>query len=272
MVVLSFLFKLGVVPFHYWLCDVYEGSITSLTTFTATAPKIVYVVILYKLIYVSFQGSKNSLTLFFWLCCLLSVIWATIAAIYQKRIKRLIAYSSISNTGILCLAIASGSILCIKACMIYIVIYTLTVMSSFLIILLVSNKSIFPKFILNWGLVSKTNLGLSLLLSLTLFSMAGIPPLSGFFMKLSVIVCLLDQFQIFTVIFVIIITCFSVFYYIKLIRLMFFTKAVSGYFWLISTCQMTSSFCFVFLLFMVFFMTISGAIESLSTFHSLIFL
>jgi len=218
-----FLFKLGVAPFHYWVTDVYEASLTSLTIFFSSIPKIVYVFLLSKLFYITFAHLYNYWMVILWLSGAISLVLANFGALYQRRLKRLLAYSAISQTGLLCLSLSSFSVFSLKSVGIFIVPYILMTIGSFALLILASGQY-YPKYLLNWLLVNQNNLPLSLIFALNFFSLAGIPPLAGFYIKFNIMLSLIEQFNYFTLGFVVIISCISAFYYIRIIKIVLFTK------------------------------------------------
>jgi NADH-quinone oxidoreductase subunit N len=148
-ILLSLLLKLGLYPFHQWVCDVYEGCLTTITLFFSTIPKLVVFTLLFRFVYISFvdfSSSSYCLLLFF---SLLSIVLPSITALYQKRIKRLLGYSSISHVGFMVLSISLLSLDSFKSSFLYLLIYITLSFSFFLLILLTSTKNVFFKYLLN---------------------------------------------------------------------------------------------------------------------------
>jgi len=144
----AFFFKIGAFPFHMWLCDVYEGSLTTVTAFFSAVPKIIIFSLIIKLSFICFTGYIECGKLLFGFSGLTSICFASIAALYQKRMKRLIAYSTISHTGFILLAICCGSMDSIKSCIIYISLYSLMTLSIFSIFM-ITGKQYTPKYLVN---------------------------------------------------------------------------------------------------------------------------
>jgi NADH-quinone oxidoreductase subunit N len=145
----AFFFKLGAAPFHMWLCDVYEGSLTTVTAFFAAVPKIILWGLLLRLCSTIFYGCTEYLSILLVIAGLISVCFASVAALYQKRVKRLLAYSTISHTGFILLGISCGSIDSIKSCFIYIALYSLMSLLTFSIIIYTSLNNKIPKYLIN---------------------------------------------------------------------------------------------------------------------------
>jgi NADH-quinone oxidoreductase subunit N len=145
----TFLFKIGAAPFHMWLCDVYEGSLTSVTLFFAAVPKIVLLYLLIKLPFAVLPSFATFWKIFFLSSGLLSITVGSMAALVQKKIKRLLAFSAISHTGFMLLALCSGSYLSIKACMFYIIFYIVMTFATFAIVLISINQKNFLKYLIS---------------------------------------------------------------------------------------------------------------------------
>jgi len=239
-VFVAFLIKLGVAPFHVWVCDVYEGTSTAITSFFASAPKVLLVWVFLKLSHTAFSSQFEIWSELFLFCGVLSLIWATFGALYQKRLKRLLAYSAIGHVGFVSLALCCNTTYSIQSSLIYISLYAIMSVAPFFIFMMVSsvkNKSL-AKHLINWTSLSSTNLTLSLMFGLVLLSTAGIPPLAGFFTKLTVVLSLIEQSNLIVSGIVVIFSCISCFYYIRLIKLMFFTKSTVKHLW--TTCKTRS--------------------------------
>jgi NADH-quinone oxidoreductase subunit N len=240
-VLISLLFKIGAAPFHSWLCDVYDGSILSVTLLFSVAPKI----ILYGFIIKLFLFVLNDFFFiwggFFLYASLLSIIIGSLSAIYQKRVKRLFAYSAISHTGFILLGIVCCSIESIKAILVYILIYSIltTLTFSFLINSCILNQN-YPKYLANWTAVGSKNYLFAISFSLLILSVAGIPPLSGFFSKFFILLNTVGNEFYFTAFLIILISSAACFYYIRLIKIFFFIKETKNSFWL-SNKQKTNS-------------------------------
>jgi NADH-quinone oxidoreductase subunit N len=266
---IALLFKIGSFPFHQWLCDVYEGVLITITAFFSIVPKSILFALVLRLSFTFFSDFLNQSELLIVSSGLASIVFASIAALYQKRLKRLLAYSAISHSGFVLVAISCNSIDSIKATLIYILIYLIMSIALFSTVFLVVRSNKLPKFLINWSFFAVQNVCIGLTFSCILFSIAGIPPLAGFFSKLGVFSCLL--FNGFTIVPVIIAISSSIacFYYIRLIRIFFFVENNRSIFWTGSTFNITPVVISCFTIFTVFCLARPNLLVSFSTFVSL---
>ena len=233
---IALFFKIGAVPFHIWLCDVYEGSLTSVTIFFATAPKVILFCLVIKIFHFTFFEFCNFWYQFFMLSSLLSIFIGSFAALYQKRIKRLLAYSTISHTGFILAGLLSTNPEAIKMSMLYIIIYFIITIASFCFILSATiSNNYFPKYLGSWTSFAHKNTAAALGLSVLILAVAGIPPLSGFFSKFFVLMSVLMEQHYVFLITAVIISSIACFYYIRLIKTFFFIKNVKRSLWISST-------------------------------------
>jgi proton-translocating NADH-quinone oxidoreductase chain N len=219
------LFKLTAAPFHMWAPDVYEGSPFYVTIIFSVVPKIGLFGVAVKIFYFAlYEG------LFYWqsialLCSFLSIIVGTLKALQQNKIKRFLAFSSISHVGFLLLGFATGTFIGLQSLLFYLVIYTIMILNiwSILISLEIKNKKYRQIRYINdlQGLV-KTDPLLAYTFAINMFSMAGIPPLAGFFAKFYILFTGLESSFNLLVIFSILLSVVSAFYYIRFIKIIFF--------------------------------------------------
>jgi NADH-quinone oxidoreductase subunit N len=180
---------------------------------------------------------------FFLLASVLSITIGSISAIYQKRLKRLFAYSTISHTGFILLGIACASADAANSLIFYIVIYAcLTILMFSLLIFSIITQTNFPGFIANWTSSGLRNYVFVISFTLVLFSISGIPPLAGFFSKLMILLSLITQEYYVTGLVIVIISSIASFYYIRLIKTFFFTKTSKNNFWLSTVKRQSSEF------------------------------
>ncbi len=212
-------FKLSVVPFHMWTPDVYEGSTTPVTAFFATVPKVASFVLLTKLLIVSFPTVIEQWQPILMLLAMLSMAVGGFAAIAQSNIKRLIAYSAIGHIGYILMGLMVGTQAGITATMFYLPIYIVTTIGLFSCILILRGQN---ETINDLSGLLKNYPTIAVALLVFLFSMAGIPPLAGFFAKFYVFKAALEQQFYFMVIFAAVMSVVSAFYYLRIIRIMFF--------------------------------------------------
>jgi len=148
----------------------------------------------------------------------------SISAIYQKRIKRLFAYSTIAHTGFILLAFLSCSLDASKSLIFYIVIYSCLTITTFAILINISSTSIQPKYIINLAAIGSKNYIFSVAFGLNILATAGIPPLAGFFSKFFILLSVIASKYYFTALVIILFSSIACFYYIRVIKIMFFLK------------------------------------------------
>jgi NADH-quinone oxidoreductase subunit N len=148
-IAVALLFKIGAFPFHQWLCDVYEGVLVTVTAIFSVVPKAILFALFIRLSFMLFNSFTDKIELLILFSGLSSIGLASIAALYQKRLKRLLAYSAISHSGFILLAISCNSIESIKASVIYIIIYLIMTTALFGVIFLVLRTNNLPKFLIN---------------------------------------------------------------------------------------------------------------------------
>ena len=142
-------FKVGLFPFHFWLCDVYEGAITPVTFFFAAVPKFVLFIFIIRFIFFVLGFPKEIIFNFFFFSGFSSVFIAALAAVFQKKVKRLLAFSSISHAGFVILGISCGSLFSVKSAIFYLVFYSLMTVATFSIILFSNERSFFLRYLIN---------------------------------------------------------------------------------------------------------------------------
>jgi NADH-quinone oxidoreductase subunit N len=188
---------------------------------------------LFLLVFFEFKSFWSSPFLF---ASVLSITVGSISALFQKRIKRLFAYSTISHTGFILLGVVAASPDSTNSLIFYVLIYSaLTVLLFSLLIFAIVTQKNFPAYIANWTSSSLRNYVFVISLTVVLFSIAGIPPLAGFFSKLSILLSIvMDQFYV-TALVIVIISSIASFYYIRLIKSFFFVKTRKNNFWIASS-------------------------------------
>jgi NADH-quinone oxidoreductase subunit N len=223
---ISILFKLGVIPFHMWVPDIYEGIPLTITIFLSIVPKLAYVSLLLRLSYTVFFPLLKYWQPLFSICGLLSIVIGSYILISQKKIKRFLAYSGIVHMGYILLGLSTGFLEGIEAVIFYMVIYMINTLNFWVIFLSLTNletkKNLIYLTDLN-NLYLKNPL-LSFLFGLSIFSMAGIPPLAGFFSKFFIFSALYQSKMFIPLILSSLISILSVFYYLRIIKIMFFEE------------------------------------------------
>jgi NADH-quinone oxidoreductase subunit N len=222
-------FKISAVPFHMWAPDVYEGSPTSVTLFFTMVPKIAALAVFIRFLYVPFLNLIDQWQMILIFLSIASMIFGAIAAIGQTNLKRLIAYSSIGHVGYTLAGLATGSNDGIQNSVIYITIYIVMNLGLFSCLLMMKRNNKYFENIEDLSGLSKNHPLLSLSLLLILFSLAGIPPLAGFFAKFYIFKSVLEQSMYFLAIVGLLSTVVAAFYYLRIIKIMYFDKEKEKY-------------------------------------------
>ena len=222
-------FKISAVPFHMWAPDVYEGSPTPVTLFFTMVPKIAALTVFIRFLYVPFLNLIDQWQMILIFLSIASMLFGAIAAIGQTNLKRLIAYSSISHIGYALAGLATGSNDGIQSSVIYITIYILMNLGLFSCLLMMKRNHKYFEDIGDLSGLSKNHPLLSLSLLVILFSLAGIPPLAGFFAKFYIFKSVLEQSMYFLAIVGLLSTVVAAFYYLRIIKIMYFDKEKEKY-------------------------------------------
>ena len=222
-------FKISAVPFHMWAPDVYEGSPTSVTLFFTMVPKVAALTVFIRFLYVPFLNLIDQWQMILVFLSIASMLFGAIAAIGQTNLKRLIAYSSISHIGYALAGLAVGSNDGIQNSVIYITIYILMNLGLFSCLLMMKRNNEYFEDIEDLSGLSKNHPLLSLSLLIILFSLAGIPPLAGFFAKFYIFKSVLEQSMYFLAIVGLLSTVVAAFYYLRIIKTMYFDKEKEKY-------------------------------------------
>ena len=215
-------FKVSAVPFHMWAPDVYEGSPTSVTAFFAIVPKVAALTVFIRFLYVPFINLVDQWQMIIIFISLASMILGAVAAIGQTNLKRLMAYSAIGHMGYALAGLATGSNEGIQSTVIYLSIYLLMNLGIFSCIFMMKRKDIFYEDIQDLSGLSKNHPIISFCLLVLLFSLAGIPPLAGFFAKFHVFMAVIKVEMYTLAIIGLITTVISAFYYLRIIKIIYF--------------------------------------------------
>ncbi len=217
-------FKVSAVPFHMWTPDVYEGAPTPITAFFAVVPKVAGFAVLIKFMSVPFKNILNEWQLIIIFISIASMILGAVAAIGQTNIKRLMAYSSIGHMGYALAGIATGTQNGYMSSIIYITIYVIMNIGTFACILALKKDDKYFEDIKDLSGVSNKHSLLSISFLILFFSLAGIPPLAGFFAKLYVFIAVIESKMYFLAIIGLVTTVISAFYYIRIIKIIYFDE------------------------------------------------
>ena len=219
-------FKVSAVPFHMWTPDVYEGAPTSITSYFAVVPKVAGLALLIKFMFIPFSNILLEWQTIIIFISIASMILGAVAAMAQKNLKRLLAYSSIGHIGYALAGVATGVISGYQSAIIYISIYVIMNIGAFSCLYLLKKDGQYKENISDLSGISKKHPILAISFLIILFSLAGVPPLGGFFAKFYVFVAVLEQ-QMYTLAIIgLVTTVMSAFYYLKIIKTIYFDDNV----------------------------------------------
>jgi NADH-quinone oxidoreductase subunit N len=261
-ILISLLFKLAIAPFHTWAPDVYEGSPSASTFFFAVVPKLAIFVLLLRIFYYSFFGFFESWRYFIVIVIVLSIIVGSFGGIEQRKLKSLLVYSSISHMGYALIAFSAGTFESIQMLFCYLVVYSfsgLCVWSIFVLTRLKNNHlQKQNKDLTDLVSLGKSNYMLAIFFTTVLFSVAGFPPMIGFLVKISVFLTAIESSMFFVVLISILCSVIGTFYYIRLIKILYFEKVLVGK--LYYPIQTQSSILLSFLFFSFLFLFINPTV------------
>ena len=219
-------FKISAVPFHMWTPDVYEGAPTSITSYFAVVPKVAGLALLIKFMNVPFSNILLEWQTIIIFLSIASMILGAVAAMIQKNFKRLLAYSSIGHIGYALAGVATGAIAGYQSAIVYISIYVIMNIGAFSCLYLLKKDGQYKENINDLSGISKKHPLLAISLLIILFSLAGVPPLGGFFAKFYVFVAVLEKEMYALAIIGLLTTVMSAFYYLKIIKTIYFDDSL----------------------------------------------
>ena len=222
-------FKVAAVPFHMWTPDVYEGAPTPITAFFSVAPKIAAMALFVRVMVGPFGGLMGEWQQVIWFISVASMVLGAFAAINQRNIKRLMAYSSIGHVGYALIGLAAGTAAGVRGILIYLAIYLFMNVGSFAVILCMRRNGRMVEQIEDLAGLSRTQPGLALALGIFMFSMAGIPPLAGFFSKLYVFLAAIDAQLYALAVIGVVTSVVGAFYYLRIVKLMYFDEPAGSF-------------------------------------------
>ena len=259
-------FKISAVPFHMWAPDVYQGAATPVTSFFASVPKMAAMIILIRILYVPFDNFISSWSQIIIFVSFSSILLGSVVAIWQKNIKRLIAYSSIAHMGFATLALSTGNKSDVESILVYMVIYIVANIGFFSCLINIQNKT--EKDINNisdLAGLSVSNPSLAISIALYMFSFAGIPPLAGFFAKYYIFISLINEGLILLATFALIASVIGAFYYIRFVKIMFFDEVVdTNKITFSRSLGLINSICFIFIFGFIFVQSITPLAKIIS--------
>lgn len=219
-------FKLGAVPFHMWLPDVYQGSPTAVTLYLAAAPKLAAFAMLMRLLVYGMATLHGQWQDILILLAVASMAIGNIVAISQSNLKRLLAYSAISHIGYLLLGVLTGTTDGYAASMFYVLVYALMTLGAFGMIMLMSRQGFESDRLEDFKGLNERSPWFAFIMLILMFSMAGVPPFLGFWAKLSVLKALVQSTGlIWLAITAVVFSIIGAYYYLRVIKMMYFDKA-----------------------------------------------
>ncbi|MCT6870643.1 MAG: NADH-quinone oxidoreductase subunit NuoN [Bartonella sp.] len=252
-------FKISVVPFHMWTPDVYEGAPTPITAFFASAPKVAAMALIIRVIVSAFlplsgeHGVMPAWQQILVFMSIASMVLGAFAAIGQSNIKRLMAYSSISHMGYALVGLAAGSAIGVQGVMLYMTVYVAMIVGSFAFILGMRTRDGNVESIYDLAGLARTNPFMAIVMTIMLFSLASVPPMAGFFAKWAAFSAAVHAGLIPLVVIGMIASVISAFYYLRVIKIMWFDDAKAGFMPLPNELKFILAISGIFVLFYVFF-------------------
>jgi NADH-quinone oxidoreductase subunit N len=222
-------FKISAAPFHMWTPDVYEGAPTPVTAFFAVAPKVATMALILRLVMEAFQPSAGDWQQIIVFVSIASMALGSFAAIGQRNFKRLMAYSSIGHMGFALVGLASNSEAGVRGVIIYMLIYVAMTLGTFAFIIAMRRKEGQVETIGDLAGLSNTNPVMATILTILLFSLAGIPPLAGFWAKWYVFLAAINAELYALAVIGVLSSVVAAFYYLRIIKIMWFDEPVGGF-------------------------------------------
>ena len=223
--VIGLSFKLGAVPFHMWIPDVYHGSPTAVTSYIATAPKVAGFAMIIRLLAESLGGMQTDWQGMLIILAVLSMIIGNVVAIAQTNIKRLLAYSTISHVGFILLGLIAGNQEGYSAAMFYTLTYAIMALGGFGVIMLLTRKGFEADNIDDLKGLNQRSPWVAFLMLVIVFSMAGVPPTVGFWAKLAVLKAVVNIDMLWLALVAVFFSIVGIFYYLRIIKVMYFDEA-----------------------------------------------
>ncbi len=224
-IIVGLAFKLGAVPFHMWIPDVYHGAPTSVTLYIGTAPKIAAFAMVMRLLVGGLQDLHGEWEQMLVILSVLSIAIGNVVAIAQSNLKRMFAYSTIAHVGFILLGILAGTAQGYAAAMFYTLVYALTAAGGFGMIILLSRVGFEADSLDDFKGLGKRSPWFAFIMMLLLFSMAGVPPTVGFYAKLSVLQAVINVDLVWLAVVAVAFSVVGAFYYIRVVKLIYFDAA-----------------------------------------------
>ena len=228
-VLVGLAFKISAVPFHMWTPDVYEGAPTPVTAFFSTAPKVAAFALLLRVMATPFGHQLIAWQQLIVLMSIASMLLGSLAAIGQRSIKRLMAYSSIGHMGYALIGLAVGTSAGVRGVLVYLIVYVFMSAGTFACIIAMQRRGRALEQITDLSGLARTDPGLALAMAVFMFSMAGIPPLSGFFGKLYVFLAAVQGGMWALAIIGVLTSVIGAYYYLRVVKIMYFDAPVEAF-------------------------------------------
>ena len=225
----GFCFKISAVPFHMWTPDVYEGAPTPVTAFFAAAPKVAGIAIFVRATVVAFPGITHEWQQIVVFVSIASMVLGAFAAIGQRNIKRLMAYSSIGHMGFALVGLAAGTPEGVQGVLVYMTIYVAMTLGTFAVILSMRRDGMYVENISDLAGLARTHPTMAFFLAMLLFSLAGIPPLAGFFAKFYVFLAAIKAGLYTLAVIGVLSSVVGAYYYLNIVKIMYFDEPVKGF-------------------------------------------
>ena len=225
--VVGIAFKLGVVPFHMWIPDVYEGAPVATTLFISSVPKMAAFAMAIRLLQTGLGNLQDDWSQMLAILAMLSIVLGNLAAIAQTNIKRMLAYSTISHMGFVLLGLLPGTPDGYGAGMFYVIVYSLMSAAAFGMVILLSARGVEAEKLDDFKGLNQRDSWYAAIMAMVMFSMAGVPVFVGFFAKWLVIKAALDAGLLWLAVVAVVFSVVGAFYYIRVVKLMYFDEPVT---------------------------------------------
>ncbi|HXQ84007.1 MAG TPA: NADH-quinone oxidoreductase subunit NuoN [Xanthobacteraceae bacterium] len=226
----GFCFKVSAVPFHMWTPDVYEGAPTPVTAFFAAAPKVAGIAMFVRAAVMAFPGMTSQWQQILVFVAIASMLLGAFAAIGQRNIKRLMAYSSIGHMGFALIGLAAGTAEGVQGVLVYMAIYVTMTLGVFAVILSMRRSTGMVESIDQLAGLARTQPTMAFFLAMLLFSMAGVPPLAGFFAKFYVFLAAIKAGLYLLAVIGVLASVVGAYYYLAIIKIMYFDEPAEGFY------------------------------------------
>ena len=223
--VIGLAFKMGAVPFHMWLPDVYHGSPSTVTSYIASAPKIAGFAMIIRILAEGMGGMQADWQGMLVIMAVLSMVLGNVVAIAQTNLKRMLAYSTISHVGFIMLGLLAGNQEGYAAAMFYTIVYALMSLGSFGVIMLLARKGFEADELSDLKGLNQRSPWFAFIMLILIFSMAGVPPTVGFWAKLAVLKAVVNIDMLWLALVAVFFSIVGVYYYLRVIKLMYFDEA-----------------------------------------------